>query len=129
MVYQSYKSLVNFATCWLTLIYCDLKFTWWGTLGAAIWVTNGTVAIVAIQKAGLGISQALWSAISIFVAFIAGVWLFNEPVKNLGMAIVGMPLRQPYPSMHGRMLYADFGAKPYLAMPEASASHALVSPS
>eukprot|EP00976_Prorocentrum_cordatum_P101641 1192718-Prorocentrum_minimum.AAC.2 len=42
----------------------DFKFTIWGIVGAGIWVVNGTLAIFAIQKAGLGISQSVWSGIS-----------------------------------------------------------------
>ena len=38
LVVQSYKTAVCFVTCWLTLLVVPLRFTWWGTLGALIWV-------------------------------------------------------------------------------------------
>jgi multidrug transporter EmrE-like cation transporter len=48
------------------------------------------MAIVAIQKAGLGITQTTWSALSIFVSFFWGAFVFHEHVKNLGLAFAGM---------------------------------------
>lgn len=35
---QCYKTAACFATCWLALLAVPLRFTWWGTAGAAIWV-------------------------------------------------------------------------------------------
>lgn len=40
IVVQGYKSAACFATCWLALLVVPLRFTWWGTLGAAIWVRS-----------------------------------------------------------------------------------------
>ena len=37
---QCYKSGACFATCWLALLAVPLRFTWWGTAGAAIWVRH-----------------------------------------------------------------------------------------
>lgn len=65
---------------------------WWGVVGAAIWVGNGTVAIIAVQKAGLSIAQALWSGLSIFVGFVWGAYVFEEPVKDLGMSFLALLL-------------------------------------
>jgi hypothetical protein len=38
LVVQCYKTAACFATCWLALLVVPLRFTWWGTAGAAIWV-------------------------------------------------------------------------------------------
>lgn len=38
LVVQCYKSAACFATCWLALLAVPLRFTWWGTAAAAIWV-------------------------------------------------------------------------------------------
>lgn len=38
LVVQCYKSAACFVTCWLALLTVPLRFTWWGTAGAAIWV-------------------------------------------------------------------------------------------
>ncbi|MCO5612113.1 hypothetical protein L7F22_066375 [Adiantum nelumboides] len=64
IIYQSYKSFTCFATCWLVLIYTPLKFTWWGMLGALIWVINGCAAVRAVQLVGIGLAQSLWSSLS-----------------------------------------------------------------
>ncbi len=40
LVVQGYKSAACFATCWLALLATPLKFTWWGTVGAGIWVRS-----------------------------------------------------------------------------------------
>lgn len=61
-------------------------------MGAAIWVGNGTVAIIAVQKAGLSIAQALWSGLSIFVGFVWGAFVFDEPIKDLGMSFLSLIL-------------------------------------
>jgi len=92
VAFQFYKSCACFATCWLALFVVDFKFTIWGIVGAAIWVVNGTLAIFAIQKAGLGIAQATWSGISIFVSFVWGVFVFGEPVRSMGYCFLSMCL-------------------------------------
>ncbi|CAL8461758.1 g1289 [Coccomyxa elongata] len=92
LAYQCYKSLVCFLTSWLVLTYNHFRFTWWGTVGASIWVVNGVCAIIAIQKAGLGITQTTWSALSIFVSFIWGAFVFHEPIKSLPLSFVGLIL-------------------------------------
>ncbi|KAK9908921.1 hypothetical protein WJX75_004710 [Coccomyxa subellipsoidea] len=41
-------------------------------------------------KAGLGIAQTTWSALSIFVSFIWGAFVFHEPIKSLPLSFVGL---------------------------------------
>lgn len=52
-------------------------------------VVNGIAAIIAIQGAGLGLSQAIWSALGVFVSFFWGVAVFGEPVKRMSVALSG----------------------------------------
>ena len=52
-------------------------------------VINGIAAIVAIQGAGLGVSQAIWSALGVLVAFGWGSLVFSEPVGDLPLAVTG----------------------------------------
>mmetsp|Transcript_13673 Transcript_13673/g.41307 ORF Transcript_13673/g.41307 Transcript_13673/m.41307 type:complete len:433 (+) Transcript_13673:278-1576(+) len=92
LVVQGYKSTACFATCWLALFVAKLNFTWWGIVGASIWVVNGVAAVVAIQAAGLAVSQALWSGLSVFVSFIWGAVLFHEPIANRLLALAGLVL-------------------------------------
>ncbi len=67
----------------------------------ALQVLNGIAAIVAIQAAGLAVSQALWSGLSVFVSFIWGAAVFRERVRSLPLAIAGGPvfMSEPRSSM------------------------------
>ena len=61
-------------------------------------VANGVAAVVAIQAAGLAVSQALWSGLSVFVSFLWGALVFQEPIAHPRLAIAGaMPARLPLP--------------------------------
>eukprot|EP00192_Tetraselmis_astigmatica_P013260 CAMPEP_0117671826 /NCGR_PEP_ID=MMETSP0804-20121206/13559_1 /TAXON_ID=1074897 /ORGANISM="Tetraselmis astigmatica, Strain CCMP880" /LENGTH=325 /DNA_ID=CAMNT_0005480349 /DNA_START=368 /DNA_END=1346 /DNA_ORIENTATION=- len=90
VMFQCYKTTACFLSSFLVLAYVDFKFTWWGVLGASIWVFNGIFAIMAVQMAGLGVSQSLWSGLSIFVSFIWGAYVFHEPIKDYNVSIAGL---------------------------------------
>ena len=57
-------------------------------------VANGIVAILAIQSAGLGLSQAIWSSLGVFVSFFWGAAVFGEPVRRMWLALTGALDRQ-----------------------------------
>ena len=62
----------------------------------SIWqVVNGIAAIVAIQGAGLGVSQAIWSALGIAISFLWGVAVFHEPIRSMPLAVAGALLPSP----------------------------------
>ena len=82
VVFQCYKTAACFCSCWLALLIAEFKFTYWGFVGAAIWVLNGTCAIAAVQKAGLAVSQSLWSGLSIVVSFLWGTYVFGETPRS-----------------------------------------------
>ena len=52
-------------------------------------VINGVCAIMAVQKVGLSIAQGTWSALSIFVSFIWGAFIFHERVRSLPLSFAG----------------------------------------
>ena len=64
VIIQVYKSTACFVTSWFVLLLRDFKFSYWGVIGAVIWVLNGIAAIAAVQHAGIGVSQATWSAVT-----------------------------------------------------------------
>ena len=66
------------------------------------------MAIMAIQKAGLGIAQTTWSALSIFVSFIWGAFVFHEPIKSLPLSFVG---ELPFTEVR----FCSFDMLPYIA--------------
>lgn len=78
---------------------------------------NGVAAIVAIQAAGLAVSQALWSGISIFVAYIWGAMVFQEPIAHPFLAIAGAQLSHVSPN--------EF-SPPLLGWPQGGRSTALI---
>ena len=102
VVFQCYKTVSCFTTCWLTLLVVPLRFSWWGVVGAAMWVVNGVMASAAIQRAGIGVAQAIYSGFSVLVSFLWGAYYFGEPVAHLagawaslavmcvGMATIGL---------------------------------------
>mmetsp|Transcript_37726 Transcript_37726/g.96529 ORF Transcript_37726/g.96529 Transcript_37726/m.96529 type:complete len:338 (-) Transcript_37726:361-1374(-) len=92
VVFQCYKTTACFLSSFLVLLYVPFKFTWWGVLGASIWVFNGIFAIMAVQMAGLSVSQSLWSGLSIFVSFVWGAYIFHEPIKDYNTSIAGLTI-------------------------------------
>jgi len=72
MVFQLYYSLAIFISSWLVLSYNSFVFTYWGIVGAALWVPASVLTIFAIKYAGLSISQDIWSGSSIIVSFLWG---------------------------------------------------------
>ena len=56
-------------------------------------------AIMAIQGAGLGVSQAIWSALGVLVAFAWGSLVFAEPVGNLPLSLTGSHAAR-WPKLH-----------------------------
>ena len=96
VAFQCYKTAAVFATSLFVPLFLDngdddddggqssgIRFTWWGVVGATVWVVNGTVAIMAVQRCGLSAAQAYWSGLSVFVGFLWGVFVFEEPVRDV----------------------------------------------
>jgi len=90
-VFQVYKSACVMLVSVLLLavrrdnyIYCAEPI--WGAL---IWVPGGVFAILAVRTAGLGISTALWSSVSIITSFLWGVVAFDEEVQ-IELALGGL---------------------------------------
>ncbi|KAH7365201.1 hypothetical protein KP509_18G013500 [Ceratopteris richardii] len=90
IIFQSYKSFVCFMTSWLVLIYTPLKFTWWGMVGALIWVITGSAAVLAVRLVGIGLAQSLWSSLSIVVAYIWGAYIFKESIQNHALSLLSV---------------------------------------
>jgi len=84
MVFQLYYSLAIFISSWLVLSYNSFVFTYWGIVGAALWVPASVLTIFAIKYAGLSISQGIWSGSSIIVSFLWGAIFYPmiDPHKH-----------------------------------------------
>jgi len=48
--------------------------------------------VIAINCIGLGIAQGIWSGLIIVVNFFWGAFVFQEPLKSLGLSILGICL-------------------------------------
>ncbi|QDZ24882.1 hypothetical protein HOP50_15g74250 [Chloropicon primus] len=92
IIIQVYKSTACFTTSFFVLLLRDFKFSYWGVIGAAIWVLNGIAAIAAVQCAGLGVSQATWSAVTIVVSFVWGTCYYREDLPHWNLAVLGIVL-------------------------------------
>ncbi len=49
LIFQSFKSLMCFLTSWIVLLYSPFGFTWWATLAAFIWITDGKLNLREIE--------------------------------------------------------------------------------
>mmetsp|Transcript_50053 Transcript_50053/g.121275 ORF Transcript_50053/g.121275 Transcript_50053/m.121275 type:complete len:119 (+) Transcript_50053:458-814(+) len=57
LVYQSYKTIVMFVTCWgVQFLGVEIAFTKWGLLSGMLWVLGGTSGVAAIRLAGLSVA-------------------------------------------------------------------------
>jgi len=92
VIYQAYKSFAVFASSWLVLLYVDFYFTWWGFVGASMWVPNGILAIISIRMIGLGAGQGIWSGLTVWVSFVWGATLLGEAVQSWAAAVVALIL-------------------------------------
>ncbi|GMH68793.1 hypothetical protein TrLO_g1824 [Triparma laevis f. longispina] len=105
LAFQSYKTLMCVCTAWLCFIvpvYNDedeswsfvtlasLEYTPWGIISGLFWVPGGAMAIYAVQNAGLAVAQGTWSSLIVVVSFVWGILVFDEKVKNVYLAGLGV---------------------------------------
>lgn len=55
-------------------------------------VLTGTLAIYAIQRAGLGVAQTTYSSLSVFTSFLWGVAAFGEAGSSVGLSLLGLAM-------------------------------------
>jgi hypothetical protein len=101
LVFQSYKTITMFVSCWVVLLMgVEVSFTPWGLLSGLFWVLGGTGGIVAVRYAGMAIAVGTWASVMICVNFVFGILIFKEPVANftgtagafvlLALGLIGM---------------------------------------
>ena len=91
-VFQTYKSIWVFITCWLVLLWRPLNFTWLGVVSAAFWVPAGAAYVVAVDNVGVGITQAIVSSLVITVSTLWGLFFFHEPIRDGWLAALAFSL-------------------------------------
>jgi len=90
MVFQVYAAVAVGLTSLLVLTYNKFVWSWWGTLGAGLWMASQPFAFFAINLLGVSLGPAIWAGATIAVSFIWGTALFGEPVKSLALCIVAI---------------------------------------
>jgi hypothetical protein len=93
LVFQSYKSVVMFSMApMVVLLGVPLRFTPWGILSGLLWVLGGTGGVVAVRYAGMATAVGTWASVMIFVNFVWGILVFEEPVANIYIATAAFML-------------------------------------
>eukprot|EP01103_Thecamoeba_quadrilineata_P004122 TRINITY_DN13848_c0_g1_i1.p1 TRINITY_DN13848_c0_g1~~TRINITY_DN13848_c0_g1_i1.p1 ORF type:complete len:369 (-),score=38.62 TRINITY_DN13848_c0_g1_i1:93-1199(-) len=94
MVFQLYYSFAIFVTGFLVWTYQPVYFTYYGIIGASLWVPCSVMSIFAIKYIGMSIAQGLWSGTTIIVSFMWGAIAFpsQNPVDNIYLSILGLAI-------------------------------------
>ena len=90
LVFMSYAGMAAAALSLLVLIYTPVIWSWWGTFGAAIWLSSQSLAFVAVQLIGAALGPSIWSGTTILTSFVWGVTLFGEDPRSLPLSLLGM---------------------------------------
>lgn len=87
LVFQTYRTFVSFAVSWSVLLLgVEFSFTPWGIASGFCWVPGGISGIYAVRKAGLAVSQGVWSCVIVMVSMSWGVFVFRENVTSISAA-------------------------------------------
>eukprot|EP00457_Paulinella_chromatophora_P009859 gb/GEZN01009937.1/.p1 GENE.gb/GEZN01009937.1/~~gb/GEZN01009937.1/.p1 ORF type:complete len:384 (+),score=65.34 gb/GEZN01009937.1/:61-1152(+) len=90
VVTQAYINLAIFLSSFLVLTYTEFKFTYYGIIGAALWVPGSLLSLVAVEHCGLAVGMGVWNGTTILCAFFWGDVIFKEGTKNVPMAMVAL---------------------------------------
>eukprot|EP01119_Soliformovum_irregulare_P018063 TRINITY_DN5475_c0_g1_i1.p1 TRINITY_DN5475_c0_g1~~TRINITY_DN5475_c0_g1_i1.p1 ORF type:complete len:343 (-),score=79.59 TRINITY_DN5475_c0_g1_i1:69-1097(-) len=91
-IFQLYMSFSIFCCSFLVLTYNKWIFTYFGIIGAALWVPASILSIFAINLAGLSIAVGTWAGVTIVVSFLWGALEMGTPVHSLALSIVALGL-------------------------------------
>jgi len=83
LVLQTYKVGAAFITGWAVLLFnVPFSFTPWSFVSGLFMVPGGTAGYFAVRRAGLAVSQGIWSSLKVWTAFVWGLFIFHEPVRS-----------------------------------------------
>jgi len=89
MVFQVYAGLAVSLSSLLVLTYNEFIWSWWGVLGAGLWMSSQPFAFFAINLIGVALAPAIWAGTTIVVSFIWGAALFGEGVQ-VGLCVLAI---------------------------------------
>eukprot|EP00128_Syssomonas_multiformis_P007969 Colp12_sorted_trinity150504_noHs@12248 len=91
MVFQIYYSIATACASILVATYATpLIFSWWGVLGAVLWVTSQAFGFVAVTNLGFAVAPAVWAGLTMVVSFLWGVLAFDQEVKSAGLSALAL---------------------------------------
>lgn len=80
---------MGFISCSYLCLLCDSLVC---CAVLAIWVPANLFAIVAIKTIGISVAVGTWAGISVLVSFTWGALVFQDPVKNIWLTLLGLLL-------------------------------------
>ena len=88
IILQFFMSLTIFVSFPIPMILSSYEMSYYGIIGASIWVPVSCLSIFCVQLIGISIAQTLWSSVSIIISYILGIVLFNEQFYGLVFIIL-----------------------------------------
>jgi len=88
--FQCMKSACVFLTSWLILLWKPFFFTWWGLVGAALWIPSGLLYITSVQLTGVAFAAPVANGVQVIVSFAWGAFYFKEEVHNPWLSVLAM---------------------------------------
>jgi len=89
-VFQCMKSLCACLTSWIVLTWRPFTFTYWGFVGAALWVPSGLLFITSVKLTGVAFATPIANGCQVIVSFCWGAFYFQEEVHSAVLSIVAM---------------------------------------
>lgn len=87
--FQFMKSMWVCITSWLILTWRPFYFTYWGFVGAALWIPAGLLFITSVKCTGVAFATPIANGIQVIVSFCWGVFL-GEVVHNVYLSVLAM---------------------------------------
>jgi len=89
-VFQFLKSASVFVTSWLILTWKPFLFTYWGFVGAALWIPAGLLFITSVKLTGVAFATPIANGVQVIVSFCWGAFFFKEKVHNPYLSVLAM---------------------------------------
>jgi len=90
--FQFMKSSCVFLTSWLILTWREFTFTYWGLVGAALWIPAGLLFITSVKLTGVAFATPMANGVQVIVSFCWGAFYFHEVVHNAYLSVLAMAI-------------------------------------
>jgi len=92
VVFQMYYSISIFLSSWIVLAYNPFVFTYYGIVGASLWVPASILSIAAINFLGMSVAVGIWCGVTIVTSFLWGAIAFpsSSDVKSIPLSVVAL---------------------------------------